>query len=526
MLMGKDTFKMNNTYSIKDIIKLLLSKLWLLIIVTIIGGAAAFCYSKFVMPLEYSSHISMYVQSYTGISENANAQNNISNSKQLVNTYMEVLKDDAVMNAVAERLRNQFDNETLSENFAIADGRITPSSLRGCLSISSVTDTSAVKIVSTTKNAEVAAAVCNDLTEVAPEYVEKAVGVGSINTIDRAKVYNNPVGPNMKKNAALGAIAALMLTVLIIFVIDFFDNTVKDTDTLGENFKKPIIGEILQFGNDRKKKNKDEGDYTKLTDKDVPFNIIESYKSIRTNVTFALSTVDKKIFAVSSANPGEGKSTTSANIAIALAQGGNKVLLIDADMRKSVQHKIFGLKNKKGLSSAISKMSKLEDCIQTNVMENLDVLTAGPIPPNPSELLASDNMGDILENLSQKYSMVIIDTPPVNLVTDAMELSKNISGIVVVLRYGKTTNEDIEAAVKKIEFAQMNMLGFIMNDVKAARSGYGKYKSGYYYKKGYGYYGAKPELNDDDSDETEHSKKSNTEEKNTDDSKSRKKGKK
>ena len=244
---------MNNTYSIKDIIKLLLSKLWLLIIVTIIGSAAAFCYSKFVMPLEYSSHISMYVQSYTGISENANAQNNISNSKQLVNTYMEVLKDDAVMNAVAERLRNQFDNETLSENFAIADGRITPSSLRDCLSISSVTDTSAVKIVSTTKNAEVAAAVCNDLTEVAPEYVEKAVGVGSINTIDRAKVYNNPVGPNMKKNAALGAIAALMLTVLIIFVIDFFDNTVKDTDTLGENFKKPIIGEILQFGNDRKK---------------------------------------------------------------------------------------------------------------------------------------------------------------------------------------------------------------------------------------------------------------------------------
>lgn len=169
--------------------------------------------------------------------------------------------------------------------------------------------------------------------------------------------------------------------------------------------------------------------------KEVPFFIVESYKSIRTNVTFSLSTFDRKIFAVSSSNPGEGKSTTSANIAIAMAQSGSKVLLIDADMRKSVQHKIFGIKNKKGLSSAVSKISSLEDCIQKNVMENLDVMTAGPIPPNPSELLASEQMTAILNELSEKYTVIIIDTPPVNVVTDAMELAKNISGIIMVVRY-------------------------------------------------------------------------------------------
>ncbi|MCR4796509.1 MAG: polysaccharide biosynthesis tyrosine autokinase [Ruminococcus sp.] len=497
---------MNNSYSIKDIINLLLSKLWLLILVTIIGGTAAFCYSKFVMPLKYSSHISMYVQSYTGISENANQQNNISNSKQLVNTYMEVLKDDAVMNSVGELLKKQFDEDTLIKNFGMSEGRISPSAIRDCYSISSVTDTSAVKIVATTKNAEVAAALCNDLTEVAPDYVEEAVGVGSINTIDVAKVYNNPVAPNMKKNAVLGAMAALMLTCMIIFLVDFFDNTVRDTDAVGKEFKKPIIGEIASFGIEKKKKDQDEDDHVKLTDKNVPFTVVESYKSIRTNVSFALSTVDKKIFAVSSSNPREGKSTTSANIAIALAQGGNKILLIDADMRKAVQHKIFGLKNKKGLSSAISKMSKLEECIQKDVMENLDVMTAGPVPPNPSELLASDNMGAILEQLSSEYSMILIDTPPVNVVTDAMELAKYISGIIVVLRYGVTTNEDVDAAIKKVEFAQMNMLGFIMNDVKIKKAGYySKYKNKYYYKKGYGYggygyYGSKPETSDDDTD--------------------------
>jgi capsular exopolysaccharide synthesis family protein len=364
--------------------------------------------------------------------------------------------------------------------------------------------------VSTTKNAEVAAALCNDLTEVAPSYVEEAVGVGSINTIDRAKVYNAPVAPNMKKNAALGAMAALALTCMIIFLIDFFDNTVKDTDTVADKFKKPIIGEIAAFGVEKKKKDSDEDEHVKLTDKSVPFNVVESYKSIRTNISFALSTVDKKIFAVSSANPREGKSTTSSNIAIALAQGGNKILLIDADMRKAVQHKVFGLKNKKGLSSAISKMSSLEECIHKNVMENLDVMTAGPVPPNPSELLASENMGVILEKLSEEYSMILIDTPPVNVVTDAMELAKYISGIVVVLRYGVTTNEDAEDAIKKIEFSKMNMLGFIMNDIKMKKSGYYskyKYKSKYYYKKGYGYggyggyYGSKPETDGDDTAE-------------------------
>lgn len=523
---------MNQSYSIKDIINLLLSKIWILIIVTIIGGAAAFCYSKFVMPLQYSSHISMYVQSYTGISENANQQNNISNSKQLVNTYMQVLKDDAVMNAVAKSLKEQFNEDTLNSTLGMTDGRIAPSSIRNCLSISSVTDTSAINVVATTKNAEVSAAICNDLKDVAPEYVEEAVGVGQINTIDVAKVYNTPVGPNTKKNACLGAFAALALACMIIFVIDFFDNTVKETDAVGKEFKKPIIGEIAAFGNEKKKKHADDDEYIKLTDKDVPFNIVESYKSIRTNVTFALSTVEKKIFAVSSANPGEGKSTTSANIAIALAQGGNKVLLIDGDMRKSVQHKVFGLKNKKGLSSAISKMSRLEECIQKNVMENLDVMTAGPVPPNPSELLASENMGAILEELSKEYSMILIDTPPVNVVTDGMELAKYISGIIVVLRYGKTTTEDVEDAVNKIEFAKMNMLGFIMNNVKTKRSGYYskyKYKDKYYYKSGYGYgyYGAKSETDEDESEDSVNKEtvKKETEKQHTS-NKGQKKGKK
>lgn len=495
---------MNENYSVRDIIMLLMNHICLIIVFSILGAAAGYGISKYALPLQYSSHITMYVQSYTDISENENNVNNISNSKQLVNTYIEVLKDDAVMNAVGEQLLNRFDKGTLAENFIMnEDSRIVPASIRGCLVISSISDTSAISVTATAKNAEVAAFICNALTKVAQKFVREAVGVGSINTIDTAKVYYSPVAPNISRNTMTGGAAGFILIICIIFMADFFDNTIKDSEALKNKYMKAIIGEIQQFDTDDKKKqkNSDGEDYFKLTDPDIPFYIVESYKSIRTNVTFSLSTNEKSIFAVSSANPGDGVSTATANIAIAMAQSGSKVLLIDADMRKPIQHEVFGLSNQKGLSAVLGKMKQPDKCIQKNVMENLDVLTAGPIPPNPSELLGSEQMTGLLDELSSQYSVIIIDTPPVNVVTDAMELAKSVSGIILVVRYGVTTDEDLIAASKRLESAKMNMLGFILNGIKQKQhSGYysnHKKRSKYYYKKssgndyGYGYYGKK-----------------------------------
>lgn len=489
---------MKNTYTIKDLISLLFSHIWLIIAVTLCGGAIAFGFSKLILPLEYSSHITMYVQSYTGISENANANdvNNISNSKQLVNTYMEVLKDDAVMNAVGDKLLTQFDEDTLEKNFSVSEGKIVPSSIRSCISVSSVTDTSAVTVTATTKNAEVSAAICNDLTQAAPEYVEEAVGVGSINTIDTAKVYDTPVAPNMMKNTALGMAAAFLIVIMIILIIDYFDNTIKDSSRISKKYDKAIVGEIQQFGDDKKKKKSRHSAEKRslLTDKDIPFNVVESYKSIRTNILFTIATSDKKVVAVSSANPGEGKSTSAANLAIALAQTDSKVLLIDADMRKPVQHKILKVKNAEGLSTLIIRKSAIDKSIKNNVSENLDLLPSGPLPPNPSELLSSEQFSKLLEQLSEKYDYVIIDTPPVNVVSDAMVMKDSISGILLVIRYAMTTYDELSSCMKQIELAQTNMLGFVMNDVHH-NHGASYYNYKYKYKKygyggyGYGYYG-------------------------------------
>ncbi len=492
---------MKSEYTLRDLVNLFLGKLPSIIIVTLVFAAGAYGIANFLMPRQYSSKISMYVQSYTAnISSEADIRNGISNSKQLLNTYIEVLKDDAVMTDVAAQLAKTFKPEALHDCFTFRDGAVSPASLRSHIRISAVNDTTALTVTATTKNAEVSAAVCNYLSRVAQKYLDRAVGIGSINYIANAKVNETPVSPNVPRYTVIGAALGFVVIILEVLIIDFFDNTIKGTQDLTEKFNLPLLGEIQSIGNGvgdkKKKKGKKKSDASRsknlLTDKNIPFNVTESYKSIRTNITFSLSTQKRKVFAVSSANPGEGKSTTAANIAIAFAQADNHVLLIDADMRKPVQHKTFRVSNVDGLSTLIGRMSTVEDAVKRNVQPNLDVLTAGTCPPNPSELLASEQFAALIEKLSAQYDYIIIDTPPVNVVSDGIVLRDVIGGILFVLRYASTTYDDVEEVMKKVELSDVNAIGFILNDVKYEHRGvyYSKDKYGYYkygYKSGYGY---------------------------------------
>ena len=472
---------MEQGYNLMDLFFLLLRKIWWIILGAVIGATALFCYSKFCLPFEYSSHISMYVQSYKNINtNNSNNYNDISNSKQLINTYIEVLKDDAVMRAVGEQLIEQYGYDTISKNFRMEDGNIAPSSLRSTISITTVTDTSALKVVSTTKNADISASICNIMADISPDFIKNAVGVGALKTIDTAKAYYTPVSPNVMRNTIIGFVGGAVLVVLIVLLIDFLDNTIKDSEKITEKYKKPIIGEIQHFTTSQKKIGL--GNSISILDEDVPFNVIENYKLLRTNIVFSLSTNDKKVFAVSSASLSEGKSTSTINIAIAFAQTKNKVLLIDADMRKSVVHKAFSLENKSGLSTVIGNMTNFDETVHKNVIENLDVLTSGVTVPNPSELLASKNFEELINTLSDRYDYIIIDTPPINIVSDALTIKNSIAGIMLVVNYAHTTYNDIESCMKKIKIADMNMFGFILNNVDI------KKKAGYYSSYNYKYY--------------------------------------
>ncbi len=200
-----------------------------------------------------------------------------------------------------------------------------------------------------------------------------------------------------------------------------------------------------------------------------PFQIVEAYKALRTNLLFTLATAERKTVIVSSAEPHAGKSTTAANLAIVMAQTNFKVLLIDADMRKPSLDRIFHVGRSEGLSKVVSTQTAFEDAVVRQVAPNLDLLPAGPIPPNPQELLCSDEMRKLLEEAEKQYHYIFIDAPPVNLVSDALMPMAWCAGILLVVREGQTGRDDVCAAVESIERIEGRILGTVLTDVKARR---------------------------------------------------------
>lgn len=199
-----------------------------------------------------------------------------------------------------------------------------------------------------------------------------------------------------------------------------------------------------------------------ISDPDVPFAIVEAYKAIRTNLMFVLSQKRHNRIVVSSSRPGEGKSTTSVNIAIAFSQIGKRVLIIDADLRKPTINKKLRIENHEGLSTVLGGFCKVGDAVR-NLAPDLDVLTAGAIPPNPSELLGSGNMTKLLDALNDYYHLIIIDSPPINVVTDALVVAPKTDGVLMVIAPGKVTHEEVKKSLASIEFAEANLLGTVVN---------------------------------------------------------------
>lgn len=209
--------------------------------------------------------------------------------------------------------------------------------------------------------------------------------------------------------------------------------------------------------------------------KSVPFAVVEAYKTIRTNILFLLSQSDKKIIAISSSLKGEGKSTTSVNIAIALSLLNTKVLLIDCDLRKAAIHKKLKLENTVGITSVLAGFSTLEESIAT-INPHLSVITSGPIPPNAAELLSSKKMDELLDTLNEEYDYIIIDTPPINVVSDALVIAAKTSGLILVVKDNYIDHSDFERALSSIELAGVRVLGAVLNGSNEQKSKSYRYK--------------------------------------------------
>lgn len=324
--------------------------------------------------------------------------------------------------------------------------------------------------------------------------ITEAGQLGKVRILDPALIAKK-VKPNKKVNMLVGAVIGLGLGIAFAFIREFLDNTVKAVEHL-ENKGLTILGIIPDMHTSSAKavvkkisapsKGGPEFKRRLITYEDPKSPISESYRSLRTNVSYA-STIDKKIksLLISSSQPGEGKSTTTANLAIAFAQLRKRTLLVDADLRKPVQHNVFGHPRGPGLAEyLIGDESDLDSIIHATKIDNLSILTAGGLPPNPSELLGSDAMSRLIDQLEREWDMVLFDSPPIVAVTDASMISAEIDAVALVVKAGQTERSAVERALDMIRNVKAPLIGAILNGASEESLG-GKYA---YYYSYYNYY--------------------------------------
>ena len=293
-----------------------------------------------------------------------------------------------------------------------------------------------------------------------------------VEVVEPATVPTIPISPRTTLNVLLAATVGLILAVGAAFLLEYLDDTIKTPDDISQALSLFTLGAVTRI--------EGESIEDKLVTADHPRSpISEAYRVLRTNLQF--SAVDKplKTLLVTSANPIEGKSLTAANLGVVMAQAGLSVVIVDADLRRPVLHRIFQLIKEDGLTNALLQGNPNPDgYLQATKVENLRVLTSGPLPPNPSELLGSERMSRLIEHLKEQADVVLFDSPPFLAVTDAAVLSSQVDGVLLVVDAGASRREMAARAVEGLKKVGGNILGAVLNKLSPRGAGYYYY---YYY---------------------------------------------
>jgi capsular exopolysaccharide synthesis family protein len=300
----------------------------------------------------------------------------------------------------------------------------------------------------------------------------------NIRVVDAAEIPKAPISPNIRRSTILSLIAGLTLSLGLVFVIDYLDSRIKTPQDLKTHLGVPFLGLIPAVPRGSASAN------PLLTNVDAA-SFSEAFKTVRTNVLFSSAEEGLRTLVVTSAGPGEGKSICSANIAIALAQAGLRVLLVDADMRRPRVHEIFECGEEPGLSNLLTGNAKATEVIQKARVPGLWLVSAGHIPPNPAELLSSPRFVDFLNALEDHFDWVVLDTPPVLVVADSMVVANKAGGVVFVAGADQTTRNAARTAVEQLQSASANVVGTVLNRADVHRH---SHYYGSYYRKDYARY--------------------------------------
>ena len=297
-----------------------------------------------------------------------------------------------------------------------------------------------------------------------------------VKPLDPALVPTEPVSPSLKVNIAFAVTLALLLGMGLVVLSVFLDRTVKTTSDLQQAAGVPVLGFIPIL--DQHSDDKERDLYVHTHPKSL---IAECCRALRTNILFSAADRNLKTLIVSSANQREGKTTSVIYIGTTMAQSGQRVLLIDTDMRRPRLHASTGVPRQHGLSNLILGDRDYDEVIKTTEIPNLYVMPCGPLPPNPAELLMTKRFEIVLAELATRFDRIILDSPPIQAVTDAVVLSKLVDGVILVVRADKTLREDVRRSVKQIRDVGGWVFGAIVNEIEAGDRSYYSYGYGYGY---------------------------------------------
>lgn len=296
--------------------------------------------------------------------------------------------------------------------------------------------------------------------------VEEARVSNNLIPVEPARAPTSPIRPRTATNTILGAAVGGMLALAVAFFFEFMDDSIRSPDQIRQVTDMSTLGAVTHI--------KGSNPSGRLVTFNLPRSpTSEAFRVIRTNLSFAAIDEGLQTLVVTSSSPGEGKSTISANLGVVMAQTGKQVIIVDSDMRRPTQHQLFSLPNNRGLTTALLESNiPITDHLQKTKVPGLRVLTSGPIPPNPSELLNSQRMGTIIDVLKEEADMVLFDTPPTLTVADAIILAPQVSGCALIVEAGKTRQHALMQAAERLQASGAHIVGVVINQLKVGRSGY------------------------------------------------------
>jgi len=433
-----------------------LRRRWLLIaLLPLIAGLSSYLISHQMTPI-YAATTTLLVNQT--VQPGVVQYNDVLTSERLTNTYSELVSRRPVLSQVVVSMSLPYDEATLHSK----------------ISVSPVRNTQLLRVRVQDPNRGLSAAIANSVARAFIEDNSRQLGrPGTVSIIDLADVPKVPVKPDITVNVALAVVLGFVLAGGLVLLQEYLDDTVKTPEDVETVASTSTLGVVSRFKG-----------HTSASDAigSLHSESGEAYRQIRTGIQFSSLDGNLKTLLITSANPGEGKSTTIANLASVLAQAGQMVILVDTDLRRPTLHTVFNVPNSFGLTGILlSDAADPTSGLVATRTKNLQLLPSGPVPPNPSELLASKPMESLIARLKSRADYVLFDSPPVLAVADASILASKTDGTVLVLEMGRTRSEALRRVASTLSKANARLIGAVINKAKERGRGY------------YGYYRHDPD---------------------------------